>query len=112
MINQALNDSNMQKILARKANIFTPEYFAAEDCLWVTGTGVHSAYRQMFVNLEQDGCEVIVSVTITDDDRGFTNSLIWGFGDNQDKGAVAQLILFIIEDLLTGNGMPVSVYQK
>lgn len=112
MMNDVLIDRAFQQIIAKKAAIFSPEYMVQENCLWVTGAGVHSSYRQMFVHLQQIGEQVKVNLTITDDDKGFTNFLMWGYGYNEDKGPITQLLLFLIEDLLSGGGMEVQTFYK
>jgi hypothetical protein len=59
----------------------------------------------MFVNVEQEEYGALtVTVTITDDDTGRTNYLVWGYGDNEDKASIAQMLLFLIEDILNGRG--------
>ncbi len=67
--------------LPKKAVIFSPDFQQHEGCLWVSGSGIFSSYRSMFVNVEHlDYGELKVSVTITDNDRGRTNYLIWDMG--------------------------------
>ena len=112
MMNQALSDKRLHTLLAKKAQIYSPETIQAEDCLWVTGTGVYSAYRQMFIALAQIDESVRVSVTITDDDVGKTNYLIWAYGDAEDKASVTQMMIFLIEDILGNNGQEVYVSDK
>lgn len=112
MMNQALSDKRLHSLLAKKAQIYSPEAIQAEDCLWVTGTGVYSAYRQMFIALAQIDESVRVSVTITDDDVGKTNYLIWAYGDSEDKASVTQMMIFLIEDILGNNGQEVYVSDK
>ena len=109
MMNQALSDRRLQSLLAKKAQIFSPETMHQEDCLWITGAGVYTAYRQMFVALAQIDESVRLSVTITDDDIGKTNYLIWAYGDSEDKASVTQMLIFLIEDILGGNGQDVMV---
>jgi len=109
MMNKALSDRRLQSLLAKKAQIYSPETMHQEDCLWITGAGVYTAYRQMFVALAQIDESVRVSVTITDDDIGKTNYLIWAYGDSEDKASVTQMLIFLIEDILGGNGQDVMV---
>lgn len=109
MMNKALSDRRLQSLLAKKAQIYSPETMHQEECLWITGAGVYTAYRQMFVALAQIDESVRVSVTITDDDIGKTNYLIWAYGDSEDKASVTQMLIFLIEDILGGNGQDVMV---
>ena len=110
-MNEALSDRRLHSLIAKKAHIFSPDSHVAENCLWLTGGGVYTAYRQMFVYLEQLDNEVKVSVTITDDDVGLTNYLVWGYGDNEDKPSVTKMLIFLIEDIVNGNGMPVATHS-
>lgn len=110
MLNEVLADRALHSLLAKKAIIFSPEYIAEDGCLWITGTGVFSSYRSMFVSIEQLNFDAIrVSVTLTDDDSGRTNFLIWGYGDSQDRAAISQMLVFLIEDILSGRGERVTV---
>ena len=112
MMIEAIKDRRLQMILAKKAEIFSAEPYAVEDCLWITGSGVMTAYRQMFVHITQGLDEVNISVTITNDDRGLTNFLTWGYGDIQDKAAITKMLIFLIEDILNGNGQEVREVIK
>jgi len=111
MMIQSLSDRRLHGLLAKKAQIYSPEFMHAEDCLWVTGSGVYTAYRQMFIALAQIEESVRVSVTITDDDIGKTNYLLWAYGDVEDKASVTQMLIFLIEDILSGNGQEVIVTE-
>lgn len=105
MTNECLQDRSLQSLLAKKAQIFSPQCIAEDNCLWITGGGVFTSYRQMFVTIRQITEDAVkVSVTIVDDDRGHTNFLIWGYGDSEDKSSVMQMLIFIIEDILAGGG--------
>jgi len=105
MTNECLQDRKLQSLLAKKAQIFSPQYIAENNCLWITGGGVFTSYRQMFISVRQVTEEAVkVSVTIVDDDKGHTNFLIWGYGDSENKSSVMQMLIFIIEDILAGGG--------
>ena len=105
MTNECLHDRGLQSLLAKKAQIFSPQCIAEDNCLWITGGGVFTSYRQMFINVRQVTKNAVkISVTIVNDDRGHTNFLIWGYGDKENKSSVAQMLIFIIEDILTGGG--------
>lgn len=105
MTQEILADRDLHQILAKKAIIFSAETKQHEGCLWITGSGIFSSYRTMFVNVEQEEYGALtVTVTITDDDTGRTNYLVWGYGDNEDKASIAQMLLFLIEDILNGRG--------
>ena len=105
MTNECLHDRGLQSLLAKKAQIFSPQCIAEDNCLWVTGAGIFTSYRQMFINVRQVTEDAVkISVTIVNDDRGHTNFLIWGYGDKENKSSVAQMLIFIIEDILTGGG--------
>lgn len=105
MTNEILSDRDVQDILAKKAVIFSPQTKQHEGCLWVTGSGIFSSYRSMFVSLEHlEYGEVKVSVTITDDERGRTNYLVWGYGDGEDKASISRMLIFLIDDILEGRG--------
>ena len=109
MTNDVLSDRDMQNILAKKAVIFSPEVQQHEGCLWVSGSGIFSSYRSMFVNVEHlEYGELKVSVTITDNDRGRTNYLIWGYGDSEDKASIGRMLVFLIDDILEGRGERVT----
>jgi hypothetical protein len=109
MTHEVLSDRGMQNILAKKAVIFSPEMQQHEGCLWVSGSGIFSSYRSMFVNLEHlEYGEVKVSVTITDDDFGRTNYLVWGYGDSEDKASIGRMLVFLIDDILDGRGERVT----
>lgn len=111
MMIQSLSDRRLHGLLAKKAQIYSPEFIQSEGCLWVTGSGVYTAYRQMFITLAQIDESVQVSVTITDDDVGKTNYLVWAYGDVEDKASVTQMLIFLIEDILSGNGQEVFVTE-
>lgn len=105
MTSEILSDRDVQDILAKKAVIFSPQTQQHEGCLWVTGSGIFSSYRSMFVSLEHlEYGEVKVSVTITDDERGRTNYLVWGYGDGEDKASISRMLIFLIDDILEGRG--------
>ena len=105
MTNECLHDRGLQSLLAKKAQIFSPQCIAEDNCLWVTGAGIFTSYRQMFINIRQVTEDAVkISVTIVNDDRGHTNFLIWGYGDKENKSSVMQMLIFIIEDILTGGG--------
>ena len=109
MTHEVLSDKDMQNILAKKAVIFLPEIQQHEGCLWVSGSGIFSSYRSMFVNVEHlEYGELKVSVTITDNDRGRTNYLIWGYGDSEDKASIGRMLVFLIDDILEGRGERVT----
>lgn len=109
MTHEVLSDRDMQNILAKKAVIFSPEIQQHEGCLWVSGSGIFSSYRTMFVNVEHlEYGELKVSVTITDNDRGRTNYLIWGYGDSEDKASIGRMLVFLIDDILEGRGERVT----
>ena len=110
MTHEVLSDRDMQNILAKKAVIFSPEFQQYEGCLWVTGSGIFSSYRSMFVNVEHTHFgEVKVTVTVTEDDRGRTNYLVWGYGDSEDKASIGRMLVFLIDDILEGRGERVTV---
>ena len=109
MMNEALQDRRVHSILAKKAQIFSPDSHQSEGCLWLTGGGVYTAYRQMFVYISPLEGRVKVSVTITDDDVGLTNYLVWGYGNDEDKASVTKMLIFLVEDIVSGNGMPVDM---
>lgn len=109
MTHEVLSDRDMQDILAKKAVIFSPEIQQHEGCLWISGSGIFSSYRTMFVNVEHlEYGELKVSVTITDMDRGRTNYLIWGYGDSEDKASIGRMLVFLIDDILEGRGERVT----
>ena len=109
MTHEVLSDRDMQNILAKKAVIFSPKIQQHEGCLWVSGSGIFSSYRTMFVNVEHlEYGELKVSVTITDNDRGRTNYLIWGYGDSEDKASIGRMLVFLIDDILEGRGERVT----
>jgi len=113
MTHQILMDSSFQAILARKAVIYSSTSTCYDGCLWLTGTGVFSSERSMFVSLTQESFDQIgISVTITDDDTGSTNDLLWGYGDLDNKPIITQMLLILIQDIIDGGGERVSVHGK
>lgn len=111
MTHQILMDSSFQAILARKAVIYSPTSTCYDGCLWLTGTGVFSSERSMFVSLTQESFDQIgISITITDDDTGSTNDLLWGYGDLDNKPIITQMLLILIQDIIDGGGERVSVH--
>lgn len=113
MTHQILTDSSFQAILARKAVIYSPTSTCYDGCLWLTGTGVFSSQRSMFVSLvQEDFDQISMSLTLTDDDTGSTNQLLWGYGDLENKPIITQMLLILIQDLIDGGGERVSVHVK
>lgn len=113
MTHQILTDSSFQAILARKAVIYSPTSTCYDGCLWIAGTGVFSSQRSMFVSLvQEDFDQISMSLTLTDDDTGSTNQLLWGYGDLENKPIITQMLLILIQDLIDGGGERVSVEMR
>lgn len=110
MTHQILADQDFQKMLAKKATIYSPVSQQHENCLWINGSGLHSSERSMFIHIEYEGFDALkISVTITDDESGRTNYLLWGYGNDLDKASMAMLMSFLIQDVIDGNGERVAV---
>tara|TARA_R110000796_G_scaffold18299_1_gene55444 strand:+ start:427 stop:822 length:396 start_codon:yes stop_codon:yes gene_type:complete len=113
MTHKILTDSSFQALLAKKAVIYSPTSACYDGCLWLTGTGVFSSERSMFVSLAQEDFDQIsISLTLTDDDTGSTNQLLWGYGDLENKPIITQMLLILIQDLIDGGGERVSVEMR
>jgi len=113
MTHQILTDSSFQAVLARKAVIYSPTATCYDGCLWIAGTGVFSSQRSMFVSLvQEDFDQISMSLTLTDDDTGSTNQLLWGYGDLENKPIITQMLLILIQDLIDGGGERVSVEMR
>ena len=53
MYNDILSDNALHKMLCNRAIIFGSQTQQHEDCLWITGSTIHSDYRQLFISLSE-----------------------------------------------------------
>jgi len=112
MYNQMLSDEALQKMLCNRAIIFGGESSQYEDCLWITGSTIHSDYRQLFVSLSDlDEDRMIISVVITDDTDGKSSYIIYDKESSFRNQNIAMLINILIDDIIDGNGLHVKVFE-
>lgn len=112
MYNDILSDNALHKMLCNRAIIFGSQTQQHEDCLWITGSTIHSDYRQLFISLSEIEIDkVILSVIITDDTDGKSSYLIFDKQSSFRKQHIAMLINILIDDIIDGNGLHVKVYE-
>jgi hypothetical protein len=99
------SDHNLQRLLAASAVILSPEAHAVENCLWITGKGKHGDYRQLFVSVVfTDLDEMMLTVTLSNENRGKSTYMKWGHSNFMTEGEVAGICHIMIEALHDGDG--------
>lgn len=114
-IQSILHDKRIHKILANHSQIFLSQANQSHDCLMLSGSGVKTDKRSLFMHITKLSFdEISISITITDNDNTGASCYmtISSFQSLQDaESAILRVCLVMIDRILDGCGAPIEVFR-
>ena len=115
-IQSLLHDKRIHKILCNHAQIFLNEANQSNDCLMLSGSGIKTDKRSLFMHISKMSFEdIAISITITDNDNNGSTCYmtIYTFNTLDDaESVILRFCLLMIDRILDGHGAPIQVFES